>query len=132
MPLLTINHHYFRESRPTRSIFPCTAKNLLKSLQTLNRSGWRIGGQEDILKFIHGDLSRSDYVAIITFDDGLKEQLDALTILQKRGCSGIFFMPTFPITEKKVLEVHKLHLIRNILRDEEIEKDMKKHFYFET
>ena len=38
---------------------------------------------------------------LLTFDDGFKDHLFAAECLKKRKKVGIFFIPTFPYTEKK-------------------------------
>tara|TARA_X000000950_G_C13917002_1_gene661523 strand:- start:1818 stop:2705 length:888 start_codon:yes stop_codon:yes gene_type:complete len=48
---------------------------------------------------------------LVTFDDGLKDHIYAAEILKKKNCVGIFFIPTTPIKKKKILDVHKTHLI---------------------
>ena len=48
---------------------------------------------------------------LLTFDDGLKEQIFAAEILAKKGLTGIFFIPSLPILEKKILDVHKIQIL---------------------
>lgn len=48
---------------------------------------------------------------LLTFDDGLKEQIYAAKTLARKKLTGIFFIPTKPINEKKFLDVHKIHLL---------------------
>lgn len=46
----------------------------------------------------------------LTFDDGLAEHLDhAAPILESRGLTGLFFMPTGPMDNGKPLDVHRVH-----------------------
>ena len=52
---------------------------------------------------------------LLTFDDGLKEQLYAAKLLAKKGLFGIFFIPTIPIIKKKFLDVHKIQILLAIL-----------------
>ena len=48
---------------------------------------------------------------LLTFDDGLKEQVYAAKILAKKKLTGIFFIPTIPLIKNKFLDVHKIHLL---------------------
>ena len=61
---------------------------------------------------------------IFSFDDGLKDHLFASNILKKKNILGIFFINTVPIIEKKILNVHKLHLICGRFKYEEIIKEL--------
>ena len=61
---------------------------------------------------------------IFSFDDGLKDHLFASNILKKKNILGIFFINTVPIIEKKILNVHKLHLICGRFKSEEIIKEL--------
>ena len=62
----------------------------------------------------HDDLKSK---TVLTFDDGIKDHLSVAEYLNKKNLSGIFFVSTFPLIEKKILPVHQLHLLlakRNI------------------
>ena len=48
---------------------------------------------------------------IITFDDGIKDNLRAAEILEAQGSSGIFFLASKPYAEGEFLDVHMIHLI---------------------
>ena len=48
----------------------------------------------------------------LTFDDGLSCHFKYVSkILKKEKINGIFYIPTYPIIKKKILNVHKIHLI---------------------
>ena len=50
----------------------------------------------------------------LTFDDSLKSHYTFVyKILKKHQLNGIFYIPTLPYLEKKILDVHKVHLILN-------------------
>ena len=130
MPLLAINHHYYRELKTGRGIYPTTPLMLADELQKLRESGWRVGNEADIQKFLAGNLEDDDKVAILTFDDGLAEQMDALTQLKSMEAIAIFYVPTAPIVEGFVLDVHKLQLIRAHVEDQEFAAELDKKFVF--
>jgi peptidoglycan/xylan/chitin deacetylase (PgdA/CDA1 family) len=48
---------------------------------------------------------------VLTFDDGLRDHHDhVLPELRARGLWGLFYVATLPHTERRVLDVHKVHL----------------------
>ena len=54
----------------------------------------------------------SNKVILLTFDDGLKDHLDAAKILKNLGIpKGTFYIPTQPYLNNEILHVHKAHLI---------------------
>src|SRR5262249_20161570 len=44
----------------------------------------------------------------------LKEQMQAMRWLGARDLAAVFYTPTAPIVERRVLDVHKLHIIRSL------------------
>ena len=49
MPLLTVNHHYFRAVGTGQGIYPTKPDALVAGANQL-RSRWRIGDEDDILR----------------------------------------------------------------------------------
>lgn len=132
MPLLAINHHYYRESGTGRGIYPTTPRMLAEEVLKIRAAGWRIGIEADIFAFLCGGLAADDKVAILTFDDGLAEQMGALALLEALGASAIFYVPTAPIMGRFVLDVHKLQMIRSKVEDAEIAIELDKIFSFDN
>lgn len=130
MPLLAVNHHYFRASNTGQGIYPITPDALTSEIALL-RSRWRIGGEADILQFCHGG-GMTEAVCVLTFDDGLKEQMNTLALLDSLGVTAMYFVPTAPFLQREVLDVHKLHMIRSRLSDVELAADLGRRFNFET
>lgn len=130
MPLLAINHHYYRESGTGRGIYPTTSRMLADEVLKIRAAGWRIGTEEDIFAFLSGRMAADDKVAILTFDDGLAEQMGAFGQLEALGASAIFYVPTAPIMDRFVLDVHKLQMIRARVEDAEIAAELDKAFSF--
>lgn len=130
MPLLAVNHHYYRESRAGRGIYPTTPRMLADEVQKIRTAGWRIGSEEDIFAFLTGRLATDDKVVILTFDDGLAEQMRAFGQLEALGASALFYVSTAPIVERFVLDVHKLQMIRARVEDAEIAVELDKAFAF--
>jgi peptidoglycan/xylan/chitin deacetylase (PgdA/CDA1 family) len=132
MPLIAVNHHYYREKGTGRGIYPTTPSALMQEVSVIRKAGWRIGDETDILRFVSGELDTDDKVAIITFDDGFREQLGALKLLEQIDASAICYLPTVVLVDNAVLEVHKLQMIRAQLTDEEIGEALSNRFDFST
>lgn len=129
MPLLAVNHHYFRDAKSGQGIYPTTPAELSREVQML-RSKWRIGREADIVEHCSKDDCR-DPICILTFDDGLKEQMRTLNALDAVGASALYFVPTAPLLRHEVLDVHKLHMIRSRLSDEEVAFGLQQRFSFD-
>src|SRR5262249_44751334 len=121
MRLLAVNHHYYREVRPPSGIYPITPDDFHRQADTVSSAGWTVADRRETLT------SGRD-VCLLTFDDGLKEQMAAARWLHENGYWGIFFVPTLPIVEKIVLDVHKLHMVRAMRNDDELALDVARSF----
>ena len=69
----------------------------------------------------------------LTFDDGLKIHYKyVFPLLKRRKINGIFYIPTLPFIKKKILKVHKIHLllgkIQNNLIFEYLNKNISKKY----
>ncbi len=128
MTILIINHHYFRSKKSKQGIYPITPKELELEIHNLTKNGWLIGSQNDLLNIKKRKIKNDYKLAIITFDDGLKEQLNAAKQLRSINLYPIFFVPTLPYTDGKVLFVHKLHMIRLHMSDNELFRELEKKF----
>lgn len=129
MPLLAINHHYYRAAGTGSGIYPTTPAELAGKVEGIRRAGWRLGNQDDILAYIDGGVD-GDRVCVVTFDDGLKEQISAVKQLHELGATAICYMPVAPLVEKRVLDVHKLQMIRSVMEDETLAAMLDRDFGF--
>jgi peptidoglycan/xylan/chitin deacetylase (PgdA/CDA1 family) len=129
MPLLAVNHHYFRAAGTGQGIHPTTPNELVAGVKQL-RSRWRIGDEEDIQRYCDGG-NTTEAVCILTFDDGLKEQMHTLAVLDQLNVTAMYFVPTAPLVHHEVLDVHKLHMIRAHLSDAELAADLQQRFNFQ-
>ena len=69
-------------------------KNVTEAIESLKK-------EEDLNK-----------VVLLTFDDGLKDHIDAAKILKNLGIQkGTFYIPTQPYLNNEILHVHNAHLI---------------------
>jgi hypothetical protein len=128
MPLLAVNHHYFRTVSPKQGIYPISPDALSAQVRRL-QSRWRIGAEADVLQYCAG--ASEDAVCILTFDDGLKEQMDTIPLLESMDAAAMYFVPTAPLLRNEVLDVHKLHMIRSRLSDAELAVELQARFRFD-
>lgn len=127
MPILAINHHYFRSGGTGRGIYPTTPMALSAEVERLRLSGWSFGDQSDLLRSLDG-MAIDRRVCLLTFDDGLKEQLSAIALLRTLGVDGICYVSTGPLVHRVVLDVHKLHMIRSVVDDEQLTAELDRRF----
>ena len=86
---------------------------------------------QDPIDFIHNIKSKTIIDRkniLLTFDDGLKCHYDfVLPYLLKNNLKGVFYIPTKILEEKKILKVHKIHILLSIKKDKEILLEIEKH-----
>ena len=64
-----------------------------------------------------------------TFDDGFKDHIFAAEVLKKYNAIGIFFIPTSPLKNNIILDVHKTHLILGKVKSSEALSELEKYLY---
>ncbi len=119
MKLLIVNYHYFREEKYKSGIYPISTKEFQEQLEYLNKK-YKLISQLELGNIMKSKTNYNDNFALITFDDGLSEQMKAYDIMVKNGVPGIFYVTTDPIKNNKCVDVHKLHYIRSKFDDIEI------------
>jgi peptidoglycan/xylan/chitin deacetylase (PgdA/CDA1 family) len=120
--LLVVTYHYLAEEAPAapRAIFPATTALLERQVEELGRS-YELVSRDDLLRALDGEADLPERAALVTFDDGLHCQVElALPVLDRLGVPGLFFVPGLPLAEGRVLDVHKVHRLREAMPDEEI------------
>jgi peptidoglycan/xylan/chitin deacetylase (PgdA/CDA1 family) len=120
--LLVVTYHYLAEEAPAapRAIFPATPALLERQVEELGRS-YELVSRDDLLRALDGEAELPPRGALVTFDDGLRCQVElALPVLDRLGAPGLFFVPGLPLSEGRVLDVHKVHRLREAMADEEI------------
>lgn len=127
--LLSVNYHYIRESfeAPYPAIFGKSPDQFEKQILELSKYGSFISADqlEDSIKL---GKSLPEKAILITFDDGLKEQLQyAVPILNRMGVPACFFINTKALTDTSLLNVHLIHLVRSQLAPEIILEELLKH-----
>ena len=126
MKLLAVNFHYVRDEIYTSGIYPRSIKQISEQIDALSKYYIFISQEELITKIRTKEYDKKNY-CLLTFDDGLKEQMNALDLLVSRGIPAIFYVTTHAIRNTTVVDVHKLHYIRSLLEDKDIYQFIMKY-----
>lgn len=119
MNLLAVNFHYFREEKYTGGIYPISKVELKKQLDEIAKS-YQFIAQNEVIDLLKNKQQSTKNYCVITIDDGLKEQMQAFDFLNEMGVPSILYIPTYPLKNKKVLDVHKLHYVRTKMNDNDL------------
>ena len=98
-----VMYHYVRDHSPMKCMSTAAFEKQLR---------W-IGDHYDVVS-LSGICSKTNEktTCVLTFDDGLKDSIRTiLPILKKVGQTGIFFIPGAILAEKRILSVHKRHML---------------------
>jgi peptidoglycan/xylan/chitin deacetylase (PgdA/CDA1 family) len=69
---------------------------------------------------------------VLTFDDGLVDHYECvLPLLKERGLFGIFYICSAPVERRKLLDVHRIHLILGRLGGEAAMQRLQRHLHDE-
>lgn len=131
MNLLIVNYHYVREQKYQDGIYPRNFKEIEYQMKEISKT-YEFTSQMDLVKYIDSpNLARDKNLCLITFDDGLKEQLTIKDYLDREGIYPVYYVSTDTL-ENKVLNVHKLHYVRAHMSKEEIAHALDKEHSFLT
>lgn len=119
MKLLAVNFHYYRNEKYSSGIYPVSHTQFAQQIEALSKH-YTFVGQSEIHSWIINNQYPEGNYCVITFDDGLKEQMNAFNWLKANGIPAIFYVVTKPIVEQTVLPVNKLHYIRTQFSDSEL------------
>jgi len=119
MNLLIVNFHYYSNEIYPSGIYPISPVNFANQINTLSKM-YDFVGQKEISAWIKTGESPEGNYCLITFDDGLKQQMNAFNWLVENEIPAIFYVPAKPFVEKTILDVHKLHLIRTKTNDADL------------
>lgn len=117
MKLISVNYHYFREEFSKTGIYPICKKRLLNQIDLLAKN-YEFVTQDQVISGNY-PASNKDF-CLLTFDDGLKEQIDAFDVLREIGVPCVCYVTTDAIEHKKAIDVHKIHHIRSHISDSEV------------
>lgn len=107
-------YHYVRNNN---KLYPYSAHERFDHFKlTIDRfihEGYRFINVSDCLtEGLSGGLISSKSI-MLTFDDGLSDHYYVANYLNSKGINkATFYIPTYPLTENKLLAVHKAHIIR--------------------
>tara|TARA_B100001250_G_scaffold149451_1_gene128052 strand:- start:50310 stop:51248 length:939 start_codon:yes stop_codon:yes gene_type:complete len=123
-----IMYHYVR---PFNKEYPFL-KNLdlydfKKQLDYFEKKYGIINREEFLFYFKNGDVKNIKKGIVLTFDDGLSCHYDyVFPELKKRNLWGIFYVSTLPLVKKKLLDVHRTHVILGKNNSKEVYNYLKK------
>lgn len=110
-------YHYIRENSDK---YPFSAHKkvdvFIEEILAIKKMGFVFKNPTDAISRSQpiDDVRPNKKVVILTFDDSLKDHLNAAKMLNSIGItSGCFYVPTSPYFERKVLAVHKAQFIRS-------------------
>ena len=114
-----VTYHYIRNKS---KVFPyynsITKKKFKQQLKSFNKYGL-INNYDEL--FLESDKY------LLTFDDGFKDHIYAAELLKKKNAVGIFFIPTLPLINKEILDVHKTHLIAGKVKGQTILNELQNY-----
>ena len=110
MILLAVNFHYIRETAPALGIYPRSLSQLEHQLERIAKH-YSFLSQTDLREMLQRDQFPDGTFCVLTFDDGLAEQMMAFDLLQRKAIPAIFYPSSNAIRDKQVHDVHKLHEI---------------------
>jgi peptidoglycan/xylan/chitin deacetylase (PgdA/CDA1 family) len=116
MQLLVVNFHYYRETSGQNGIYPRNRSQLISQIDEISRF-YTFISQADLIEFLNGARPLDGKFCLITFDDGLKEQMTAFDEMNSLGVPAVFYINSAPIRDKTVTNVHKLHHLRANISD---------------
>jgi len=119
MRLLIVNFHYVRERKPQAGIYPISTDKFRHQVEVLGNL-YRFISQQELLDLIVADNLPNDDLCMLTFDDGLKEQWQALDILERLSIPAVCFATTQPLMDSRAHDTHKMHYVYSKLEDEEL------------
>ena len=117
-----IMYHYVRNYNKNQKYFHFIDKK--KFIKQINKYSNKIVNSEKQI------LNTANKI-LLTFDDGLKDHYFVAKELKRRNLTGIFFIPSLPYKNGKVLNVHLVHLILGKIggkvANDELNKFIKKN-----
>ena len=125
MKLLIVNFNYYGEEKFNGGIYPVTPDFFQHQLKAI-AAAYKFISQNELAKYIQENRYPEENYCLLTFDDGLKQQMQVYQWLVENNIPAIFYVPTKPILESIVLDVHKLHHVRAQMDDKDLIKILKR------
>jgi peptidoglycan/xylan/chitin deacetylase (PgdA/CDA1 family) len=102
-------YHYVRPDSPGLPYFPYLALSDFERQLDYFAASFGIVGRAAFAGWVEGGPPPDG--VLLTFDDGLRDHFDfVLPTLRKRRLFGLFYVPSQPVIEGRLLDVHKVHL----------------------
>ena len=118
----SIMYHYIRnKSKLYPNYNTLEKKNYINQIKKFSKKTGLINSYKEL--FISTDKF------LTTFDDGFKDHIFAAEVLKKYNAIGIFFIPTSPLKNQIILDVHKSHLILGKVKSSEALNELEKYLY---
>ncbi len=115
--LIVINFHYIRPHNELAhpAIFPLSMDEFADQINALD-CVFDFISPDELTELIRSQNPIKGQRCLITFDDGLKEQiLLAEPILQKKGVQALYSVNGESIKEQRLQPVHKIHWLRSMM-----------------
>ena len=122
----SIMYHYIRDFDPKKPYFNyLNFKNFEKQIIYF-KNKYKFFDCNDFSYF--KGLKNLNKKIFLTFDDGLSCNYKyVFKILKKNKLNGIFYIPTLPYYKKKILNVHKVHLILGTIGEKKASEILSKY-----
>ena len=108
-----VTYHYLRDRTPDiRPGFDAlTPGDFAGQLDYFERH-FNVVHPRAVTEALNGGTALPERAMMLTFDDGLKEHYTvAFPMLHARGWAGVFFPPAASTGERRLLDVHKIHMV---------------------
>lgn len=106
-----VMYHYVREFNADLPNFNFLHINDFKKQLDYFQEHYTILSKEQFISSIEENTPVPNSI-LLTFDDGLKDHYAyVLPELKRRGLFGIFYIPTLPYAQQKLLHVHRIHML---------------------
>lgn len=106
-------YHYIKEFDPSLPYFRFLDANSFENQLDYFQEKFGFVTRDEWLNAVNNKkLNSAEGKVLLTFDDGISCHYDYVyKILSKRGLWGIFYVPTQPYQNGKMLDVHRIHLL---------------------
>lgn len=130
MNLLVVNYHYYGEKVFKSGIYPISHTKFIEQIEIIGKDFDFISPHSLSYCFYKGEFPTGNF-CLITFDDGLKQQIHANEILSKLNIAAAFYVSVKPLVEQKVLDVHKIQFIRTEMSDFDLSIELRNTYDYQ-
>ena len=127
MNLLVVSYHYCRVEQKNKGIHAISHDDFIHQVNMLGEY-YSFISLSDLKQWIDSHSVPDGNYCLLTFDDGLKEQMECFNILQEMGIPGAFFVVSDTIEFKRICTIHKFHYARSMLDDTEVYQQLNERF----